>query len=184
LDPSEVYIRRRLSEGCRKRCQIREELEALGYRGGRTTVRDSIRRPEGEMGMPRRTAPPAPPRRADIPSARRRSVSAVCRPVDRSAADRGYLEALRAGDAVIGQAERFAAPIRGRDPGGPADWLAGAESSSAAGMRSFVRRLRQDEAAVRAGLTVEWSNGPVEGHVNRLKVVKRAMYGRARFTTC
>ena len=185
LDPYDAYIRRRLSEGCRTRRQIRGELEALGYRGGRTTVRDHIRRLEGEMGMPRRTAPPAPPPPADIPSARRLSVSAVCSPVERSAADRGYLEALRAGDAaigeVIGQAERFAALIRGRDPGGLADWLAGAESSSAAGMCSFARRLRQDEAAVEAGLTVQWSNGPVEGHVNRLKVVKRAMYGRARF---
>jgi hypothetical protein len=67
-------------------------------------------------------------------------------------------------------AERFAVLIRGRHPGGLADWLSGAESSSAAGLRSSARTLRQDEAAVRAGLTVEWSNGPVEGHVNRLKV--------------
>ena len=39
--------------------------------------------------------------------------------------------------------------------------------------------LRQDEAAVRAALTTPWSNGPVEGQVNRLKVIKRQMYGRA-----
>jgi transposase len=48
-------------------------------------------------------------------------------------------------------------------------------------MRPFALRLRRDEAAVRAGLTSEWSNGPVEGHVNRLKLVKRSMYGRAGF---
>jgi transposase len=41
--------------------------------------------------------------------------------------------------------------------------------------------LRPDEAVVRAGLTVRWSNGPVEDHVNPLKFVKRAMYGRACF---
>ena len=48
-------------------------------------------------------------------------------------------------------------------------------------MRSFARGLRQDEAAVRAALTLDWSNGPVEGRVNRLKSIKRSMYGRARF---
>jgi transposase len=185
LDPYEAYIRRRLSEGCRKRCQIRRELEALGYRGGRTAARDYVRRLEREMGAPRGMTPPAPPPRAEVPSARRLAVLITSRPADRSAEDRGRLEALRAGDAAIGSAidlaERFAALIRGRDAGGLADWLSAAGGSSAAGPRSFARRLRQAEAAVRAGLTVEWSNGPVEGCVNRLKVVKRAMYGRARF---
>ena len=45
----------------------------------------------------------------------------------------------------------------------------------------FAVGLRQDEAAVRAALSPEWSNGPVEGHVNRLKLLKRRMYGRAGF---
>ena len=91
---------------------------------------------------------------------RRLAVSAVCRPADRSAADRGFLEALRAGDASIGKAiemaERFAATVRGRAEG-LADWLSAAEGSPAAGMGSFARTLRQDEAAVPAGLTVEWA---------------------------
>jgi|GEM_PF-4901630 len=39
--------------------------------------------------------------------------------------------------------------------------------------------IRRDYAAVKAGPTLEWSNGPTEGHVNRLKQVKRQMYGRA-----
>ena len=46
-------------------------------------------------------------------------------------------------------------------------------------MRRFVEGVRQDEAAVRAGVETRWSNGPVEGHVNRLKAVKRQIYGRA-----
>ncbi len=45
----------------------------------------------------------------------------------------------------------------------------------------FVNGLEQDLAAVLAALSLEWSNGPVEGHVNRLKLVKRQMYGRATF---
>jgi transposase len=47
--------------------------------------------------------------------------------------------------------------------------------------RNFAEGLRQDEAAVRAAMTYQWSNGMVEGHVNRLKLIKRQMYGCAKF---
>lgn len=61
------------------------------------------------------------------------------------------------------------------------EWLAKAERSSVAELRSLATSLRLDEAAVAAALTERWSNGPVEGHVNRLKMIKRQMYGRAGF---
>ena len=48
-------------------------------------------------------------------------------------------------------------------------------------LRSLVAGVRRDLAAVHAGLTLEWSQGQVEGHVNRLKLIKRSMYGRANF---
>jgi hypothetical protein len=85
LDRFEAYVRRRLSEGCRKLCQIRRELEALGHRGGRTAVRDYVRRLEDETGVPRSRTPPAPAPRAEVPSAHRLAVSVVSRPADRTA---------------------------------------------------------------------------------------------------
>jgi transposase len=48
-------------------------------------------------------------------------------------------------------------------------------------LRSFATGIRRDEEAVRAAISSPWSNGQVEGQVNRLKVVKRTMYGRAKF---
>jgi transposase len=48
-------------------------------------------------------------------------------------------------------------------------------------MKSFAGFLRQDLDAVTTGLTLRWSSGVVEGHVNRVKTLKRAMYGRASF---
>lgn len=60
-------------------------------------------------------------------------------------------------------------------------WLQAAFHSGVPEWRAFVRKLRQDHAAVQAGLTLKWNNGPVEGHINRLKFVKRSMYGRANF---
>ncbi len=59
-------------------------------------------------------------------------------------------------------------------------WLARAEASGCPELQRFANGIRRDEAAVRAGLTLVWSQGPVEGQVTRLKLVKRQMYGRAK----
>ncbi|GLW75128.1 hypothetical protein Kpho02_74250 [Kitasatospora phosalacinea] len=61
------------------------------------------------------------------------------------------------------------------------DWIGQAEQDAQAPMRSFAGFLRQDLAAVTADLTLEWSSGKVEDNVNRVKTLKRAMYGRASF---
>jgi Transposase len=45
--------------------------------------------------------------------------------------------------------------------------------------QTFVTGVQKDKDAILAGLTLPWSNGPLEGHVNRLKLIKRSMYGRA-----
>ena len=66
--------------------------------------------------------------------------------------------------------------IRNRDAAALADWLAAAANSDLA---SFVRGLRADEAAVAAALREPWSNGQTEGQINKLKMLKRQMYGRA-----
>jgi hypothetical protein len=47
--------------------------------------------------------------------------------------------------------------------------------------RTALRQVRQDQAAVQAGLVLKWNNGMVEGHINRLKFLKRSMDGRANF---
>ena len=59
-------------------------------------------------------------------------------------------------------------------------WAAQAESSPVSELRGFSKGLRKDWAAVTAGLTVSYSSGAVEGHVNRIKMIKRQMYGRAK----
>jgi len=59
------------------------------------------------------------------------------------------------------------------------EWLGKVEASHLPAFQSFVTGVQQDKDAVLAGLTLPWSNGPVEGHVNRLKLIKRSMYGKA-----
>ena len=60
-------------------------------------------------------------------------------------------------------------------------WMNKAIDSGIYGMRRFVRKLHHDLDAVKNALKESWSNGPVEGHINRLKTLKREMYGRAGF---
>jgi len=59
-------------------------------------------------------------------------------------------------------------------------WLERASTSALEAVRRFASGLRDDYAAVKAGVTLPWSSGPVEGHINRLKMLKRQMFGRAR----
>jgi transposase len=60
-------------------------------------------------------------------------------------------------------------------------WLHAAFHAGIPELRAFANKLRQDQQAVQAGLVLKWNNGMVEGHVNRLKLIKRSMYGRANF---
>src|SRR5215475_12087680 len=60
-------------------------------------------------------------------------------------------------------------------------WIKEAENSGITAIARFVRHLKRDQAAVENAVVYGWSNGPVEGHINRLKAVKRQMYGRAGF---
>ncbi|MGW9370276.1 transposase [Streptomyces xanthophaeus] len=60
-------------------------------------------------------------------------------------------------------------------------WIRQAEQNAPKPISGFAGFLRQDLDAVTAGLTLHWSSGVVEGHVNRVETLKRAMYGRASF---
>ncbi|WP_275410836.1 transposase [Paractinoplanes rishiriensis] len=64
---------------------------------------------------------------------------------------------------------------------GPPDWMLRVTADNLPALHSLVTGLRRDLDAVIAGLTLTWSSGPVEGAVNRIKTIKRSMYGRAGF---
>ena len=76
-------------------------------------------------------------------------------------------------------AMRFRGILRSKDTGRLDVWLNDAQQSGIYAVQRFVRTLRQDIDAVRNALTERWSNGQTEGQINRLKTLKRAMYGRA-----
>jgi len=185
LDGHRAWIDRRIAEGCTNAAELHRELTALGHRVSYPTVRRCVTKRLAAAGKPRPRAnaakPPAPP----LPSAKRLSFDWVRRREEREAEQQARLEAIRGRDAglaaALDLADEFAALIRKQSPRALADWLTAGESSGCPELKRFAEGIRRDEAAVRAAVTEPWSNGPVEGHVNRLKLVKRQMFGRAGF---
>jgi transposase len=80
---------------------------------------------------------------------------------------------------AIALTQDFTEIVRQRQPGQLEPWLERATASGLQAFKSFANGLRADYAAVKAGVTLSWSTGPVEGQINRLKMLKRQMYGRA-----
>jgi transposase len=127
------------------------------------------------------TKPPIPP----PPSRRRLAFEWVRQPEDRKPEEQRRLDAIRASSAEVTSsldlADQFAGLIRRWAGEGLSTWLAKGEASSCLELRQFAAGIRSDEEAVKGAVSERWSNGPVEGHVNRLKAIKRQMYGRASF---
>jgi transposase len=157
----------------------------MGFRGSYGSVRRYITKRLAAAGKTRERINPAKPRSAPSPSAKQLSFEWVRRGEDRKPAEQVRLDAIRsASDELAGAldlADEFAALIRRQSRRTLSDWLARSEASPSLEMRRFGESLRRDEAAVLGAVTERWSNGPVEGHVNRLKTIKRQMYGRASF---
>ncbi len=184
LDSSRAFIDQRIQEGCRNAADLHRELLDQGRRISYYAVRRFVRRRLAALGVPRQedrtTRRPTRP-----PSARQLAFTVIRRPDERSAEEQARLQAVRQIDEELGGglslAESFVAMMRTTSPAALATWLQEAEQSGCVELRGFAQGLRQDEAAVTAAFNEPWSNGPVEGHVNRLKAIKRQMYGRAGF---
>jgi transposase len=76
-------------------------------------------------------------------------------------------------------ASSFALVLRDRKVDALDRWLVSANASMTSEFREFASSLRRDLAAVRAAVTLAWSNGQTEGQVNKIKMFKRQMFGRA-----
>ena len=99
--------------------------------------------------------------------------------------ERAYLQALGQrcpeADGAGRRARSFVTLVRGRDRTALAAWVDEVERGDLPELRGFAVGLRRDWAAVTAGLDLPWSSGQTEGQVNRLKLLKRQMFGRASF---
>ena len=184
VQPYMAYLIRRWREGCTDSMQLWRELRALGYTSSSRTVSRFITRLRraSEAGWAPETQT-SPYTRPQGPSARAVSFTWVCPAAKRSQDAQLYVGQLTQGDPSIAQAytlsQAFLALVRERRGNALEAWMAEAAASGIEALARFAQGLQEDLAAVKAGRTLPWSNGPVEGHINRLKLLKRQGYGRA-----
>jgi transposase len=189
LDPYKPYLLACWNRGCRTGMRLYEEMQRQGYRGGRSTVLGYLTQLRKAQGLaPRtRTVQPGPP--VTDPSVQcctpqQATWLVLRRPDHLTAEDQALLDRLRQAHPAFAQvivlAHGFAQLLRGRQPERLDVWLQQAATSSLTVFQRLAKSLQRDYAAVKAGVTLPWSNGPVEGHINRLKMLKRQMFGRAR----
>jgi transposase len=175
LDPFKDHLQQRWQEGCHNATRLYHEICTRGYRGSRTTVRASL--------APWRTAG-ATPRRQPVITVRQVKRLLLRRPSELTAEEQALL------DRITGRSEEltglarltraFTALLRERRGDELRQWVEAVVASGIAELVAFAKGLEQDWAAVVAGLTLEWSSGQVEGQVNRVKLIKRQMFGRAK----
>lgn len=183
LDGHREWIDARLAESFTNVAALHRQLTERGFQGSYGSVYAFVTKRLGVAGQRRERLNAAQPPVPAPPSARQLSFAWVRRAEKRKPAEQARLDAIRVGSeelaAALDLADGFAELIRKRSTETLSAWLARAEACSDPDLRRFAEGIRRDEAAVHAAVTQTWSNGPVEGHVNRLKMIKRQMYGRA-----
>jgi transposase len=185
LDGYREWIDTRLAEGFINVADLHRQLTERGFTGSYGSVYAFVMKRLGAAGKRRERLNAANPPVPRPPSARQLSFEWARRPEKRKPPEQARLDAIRGCSvelaAALDLADGFADLIRKRSSATLAEWLGRGEASSDPDLRRFAEGIRRDEASVYAAVTERWSNGPVEGHVNRLKTIKRQMYGRAGF---
>lgn len=177
-------------------CQLWRELQAQGYPGAASTVRQFLAQWRQQPSLPGKKGPRHDPERGRsaslaLPPATPRTYSSrqtawvLFKEADAFTDDeRTYVHHLPHGRHTLARlqtlARTFRAIVRLHDVAALARWLDDADQSAIPELCGFANGLRADRAAVEAGITLPWSQGQTEGQVNRPKTLKRAMYGRSK----
>jgi len=191
LTPFEPYLRGRWDAGCQHVPTLWEEVRARGFTGSMRTVRGHVARwraeparrgPHPKHPLRKRVPTPAPPAVRTF-SVRQATWLMLRQPTDLDVEEQAYLGALlrlcAPAATACHLAQAFFALVRDRDAAALGGWLDQAEQSDLPEMSGFAGGIKRDRAAVDAGLTLDWSQGQTEGFVNKLKMLKRHMFGRA-----
>ncbi len=185
LDWSTRYLRQRWETGEYNGTVLWEELKAQGYTGSPRSV---YRRLAKWREHPRKRGLPTSPE--SVPRSPLEDVTPgqvigwmLTRPGQLRPEAQVQLDRLCQMDDILAQAREltqgFLGLIRHHNSEGLGSWLKEVRASTIREFLTFARSLERDKAAIVAGLTLPYSTGPVEGHINRLKLIKQQAYGRA-----
>jgi transposase len=177
LGPFKPYLHEQFNAGHTDATGLTREITAQGYRGSEQTVRRYL-----QPFRPTMTAPPPLP---TPPSVRTVTGWMTRHPDDLTDDDKRNLQAITDRSptlhATSAHVRDFAKILVNRHGHLLQDWMREIDNTGAPALQSFVAGLRRDLAAVTAGLTLPHNSGPVEGTVNKIKMLKRQMYGKAKF---
>jgi transposase len=178
IDPYLEHLHRRWNEGVTNAAQLTKEVTALGYPGGELAVQRYLRR--------FRDARPAPVPAPKPPTVREATRWLLTHPDRRHPGDTAKLDEILTRspelERLAAHVGAFARMMTGLQGHRLEEWITAVEGDSLPALTSFATTLRRGLKAVRHGLTLPHSSGAVEGNVTRIiKMLKRQMYGRARF---
>jgi transposase len=181
LDPFRDYLLARWSAGCTNSAQLWRELRAKGFGGSASIVRDwaqQQRSPSPSVTKAKsETSRPLSARRAAWLLIRPKAVLAE---EEQHLLDKLLIASPRIAEAY-GLAQRFGTMVRLRTPEAYESWQQDVQASNLVDLQRFATSLRSDQSAVINALQLEWSNGPTEGAITRLTLIKSAGYGRMKF---
>jgi len=181
-EPYAEYLKKRLQEGCRNAALLYREIKAQGYRGGSATVRRLMRSWKHQLPVRYQRLEGLPDFDAPAP---RQAVWWLLKPEELEPNQKEYVSELQRLSPEISSGLKLVKEFQSLLVGKQADrfdqWRLSTEQSGLKELQSFSVGLMKDEAAVRAAMIYDWSSGQVEGNVNRLKMIKRMMFGRAGF---
>lgn len=172
------YLQQRWNEGCHNASRLYQEIRQKGYSGKHAMVRRFV---SGWRKTGKPTSPELPQRISP-----KHAAILVTRPADKINDEQQQLldrietqcpEVIDLRKISLG----FRAALAGDDSNQLRGWVEGAKHSEFGPVVRFAYGLQKDISAVAAAVDTSWSTGQVEGQINRLKMIKRQMYGRAGF---
>jgi transposase len=179
------FLRRRWTEGCHNATKLWHEIQGQGYAGGRSTMAKFIATLRGPGTTYFRTTTTPRQKEAKAPSPRQAAMLLARRPEKLKPDEKQLLAKLNeccpGVPLLYDLTQGFATVLRAKQSDILHTWIDQARASGLPEMGRFCDGLRRDDKAVNAAVVLPWSNGQVEGQIHRLKLVKRQMYGRAKF---
>lgn len=191
IDPYVAYLESRWREGCHNAAQLWREIKEQGFPGSDRQVTrwartQRLRSASDEPLLPRgrinehNELPQTPP--LELPDKRTFGWLFICPPKQLSNEHRQIVSTLCRHETVkhcYELVQELLKMIRREEPEDFLAWYKKASQSEVGTIRRFANHLYSDRKAVMAAMTYPWSNGQVEGQINKLKLIKRQMYGRA-----
>lgn len=177
LDPFKPHLLHQIEQGRSNPADLHHEITALGFDGSRDLVKRFLRHHTGPRAAAHLPAPAPSTRQVTgwltrhpdrLTDHEKTKLAAICQ----------HCPELATAATRIRDFAEMLTQLTGQDL--PA-WITATSNDDLPGISAFARGLDQDLDAVTNGLTTQWNSGPVEGTVNRIKMIKRQMFGRANF---